>query len=113
MITAFDDTVLKSEGESRVDVWEGRGKVTTPPTDVLPREGRQRRSLARVAGVEPGRHRACVLRRSSTRYPAEIIIGELKDGKWTTEPMPQPDEGMQVRGYGSPLAWSERRHRLI
>ena len=33
MISAFDDSVLKSEGESRVDVWEG-GKVTTPPTDV-------------------------------------------------------------------------------
>ena len=33
MISAFDDSVLKSEGESRVDMWEG-GKVVTPPTDV-------------------------------------------------------------------------------
>src|SRR5262249_38954670 len=33
MITAADDTVLKSEGESRVDVAED-GKVFTPPTDV-------------------------------------------------------------------------------
>ncbi|MCU0398926.1 MAG: hypothetical protein MUC73_12590, partial [Cyclobacteriaceae bacterium] len=32
MVSAFDDTVVKSEGESRVDVWEA-GKVTTPPID--------------------------------------------------------------------------------
>src|SRR5262249_33959892 len=31
--SAFDDSVVKSEGESRVDVWEN-GKVVTPPTDV-------------------------------------------------------------------------------
>ena len=32
MITALDDTVVKSEGESRVDVW-AKGGVVTPPTD--------------------------------------------------------------------------------
>lgn len=32
MVSALDDTVVKSEGESRVDIWEA-GKVTTPPTD--------------------------------------------------------------------------------
>src|SRR5437764_16717 len=32
LVSAFDDTVVKSEGESRVDIWEA-GKVTTPPTD--------------------------------------------------------------------------------
>ena len=32
MVSAFDDSVVKSEGESRVDVWAD-GKVVTPPTD--------------------------------------------------------------------------------
>jgi hypothetical protein len=32
MISALDDTVIRSEGESRADVWEN-GKVVTPPTD--------------------------------------------------------------------------------
>src|SRR5262245_39706584 len=31
MVTAIDDTVVKSEGESRVDVWE-TGRITTPST---------------------------------------------------------------------------------
>src|SRR5262249_8427175 len=40
MISAIDDSVVKSEGESRVDIWErepgaqATGKVTTPPTDI-------------------------------------------------------------------------------
>ena len=32
MVSAFDDTVVKSEGESRVDVWAD-GKVVTPLID--------------------------------------------------------------------------------
>ena len=41
MVTAFDDTVVKSEGESRVDVWEG-GKTVTPPTEVYRARHRRR-----------------------------------------------------------------------
>ncbi len=33
MISALDDSVIRSEGESRVDVWDaGTGRVTTPDT---------------------------------------------------------------------------------
>ena len=46
-------------------------------------------------------------------YPAEVIIGELGGGKWTTSRMDRkkfhPPEAIksafQVRGYGSPLLW--------
>jgi dipeptidyl aminopeptidase/acylaminoacyl peptidase len=36
-------------------------------------------------------------------HPAEIIVGETKEGKWKTEQMPRG--GIQIRGYGSPLLW--------
>lgn len=102
MISAFDDSVVKSEGESRVDVWED-GKVVTPPTEVY----RQNASspyawLESLAWSPDGKRFAfCAV---FDGYPAEIIVGDLKNDEWTTHRMPRSD-GVQVRGYGTPLRW--------
>jgi dipeptidyl aminopeptidase/acylaminoacyl peptidase len=103
MVTAVDDTVLKSEGESRVDVWEG-GKVVTPPTDVYRAKAASPYAwLEHLAWNPDGtRFAFCAI---FDAYPAEIIIGQLKDGKWGTSRPPRGPGGFQVRGYGSPIRW--------
>jgi dipeptidyl aminopeptidase/acylaminoacyl peptidase len=102
MVSAFDDTVVKSEGESRVDVWEG-GKVTTPPTDVY-----RAKAASPYAWLEGLAWNAEGTRYAFNAvfdaYPTEIIFGEAKEGKWETSRMSR-EEGAQVRGYGSPLKW--------
>src|SRR5205823_880349 len=37
-------------------------------------------------------------------YPAEIIVDEWKDGKWTAARIPRRFDH-HIRGYGSPLKW--------
>jgi dipeptidyl aminopeptidase/acylaminoacyl peptidase len=110
MISAFDDSVVKSEGESRVDVWEA-GKVTTPPTDVYRAKAATPYAWLENLAWNPdgSRFAFCAV---FDGHPAEIIVGESKDGKWTTEQMPRG--GIQIRGYGSPLKWSatNRLHAL-
>ena len=102
MVSAIDDTVIKSEGESRVDVWED-GKVTTPPTDVYRAKAASPYAWLEGLAWNPDgtRFAFCAIHDA---YPAEIIVGELKEGKWKTSRMPRKD-GAQVRGYGSPLKW--------
>ncbi len=106
MISAFDDTVVKSEGESRVDVWEG-GKVVTPPTDVYRAKAASPWAwLENLAWNPDGtRFAFCAV---FDAYPAEIVIGTSADKGWTTELMPRSNN-RQVRGYGSPLLWTEHR----
>ena len=103
MVTALDDTVIRSEGESRVDVWE-EGKVVTPPTDVYRAKAASPYAwLENLAWSPEGtRFAFCAIHDA---YPAEVIIGEAKDGKWATSRMPRKND-IQVRGYGSPLRWS-------
>jgi dipeptidyl aminopeptidase/acylaminoacyl peptidase len=103
MVTAIDDTVIKSEGESRVDVWED-GKVTTPPTDVYRKKAAS--PYAWLEGLawnpEGTRFAFCAI---FDAYPAEIIIGEAKESQWTTAKMPRTT-GRHVRGYGTPIRWA-------
>jgi dipeptidyl aminopeptidase/acylaminoacyl peptidase len=112
MVTALDDSVVKSEGESRVDVWEG-GTVTTPPTDVYRAKAASPYAwLENLAWNPDGtRFAFCAV---FDAYPTEIVLGESKDGEWTTDRMnrkqlfqpPGVKTGeVQVRGYGSPLLW--------
>jgi dipeptidyl aminopeptidase/acylaminoacyl peptidase len=101
MVTAYDDSVVKSEGESRVDVWEG-GKVVTPPTDVYRAKAASPYAWLESLAWNPDgtRFAFCAI---FDAYPTEVIIGELKGGEWTTDRI---DRGnLQVRGYGSPLSW--------
>ena len=103
MVSALDDTVVKSEGESRVDVWEA-GKITTPPTDVYRKNAAS--PYAWLEGLswntDGTRYAFCCIHDA---YPAEIILGELKNGTWDTSRMTRP-KGVHVRGYGSPLKWA-------
>jgi dipeptidyl aminopeptidase/acylaminoacyl peptidase len=104
MITAPDDTVITSEGRSRVDVWDAdTGKVT--PTD----QGWQKTAaspypwLENLAWSPDGAKLAyCTV---FDAYPAEVIIAEAKGGAWPARRMKRY-KGIHVRGYGSPLKWS-------
>lgn len=102
MVSAIDDSVVKSEGESRVDVWED-GKIVTPPTDVYRAKAASPYAwLENLAWNPDGtRFAFCAI---FDAYPTEIIIGNAADGKWETSRMPR-GEGTHVRGYGSPLTW--------
>jgi dipeptidyl aminopeptidase/acylaminoacyl peptidase len=107
MISAIDDTVVKSEGESRVDVWED-GKTVTPPTDVYRAKAASPYAWLEGLAWNPDgtRYAFCAVHDA---YPTEIIIGDRNDGKWTTSKMPRnlgKNFGdLHVRGYGSPLKW--------
>ncbi|MBX9583083.1 MAG: S9 family peptidase [Gemmataceae bacterium] len=104
LITAPDDTVIRSEGDSRVDVWEAdTSKVT--PTDQGWRKGAGSPWpwLESVAWNPAGTRLAyCAI---WDGYPAEVIVCERTDG-WPARRMPRP-EGVHVRGYGSPLWFGE------
>jgi dipeptidyl aminopeptidase/acylaminoacyl peptidase len=105
MVTAIDDSVLKSEGESRVDVWEG-GKVTTPPTDVYRKNASSPWAWLENLAWNPDGTRFA-FNAIFDAYPTEIIVGELKDGTWATTRLPRGwgQRDLHVQGYGSPLKW--------
>ena len=100
MVTAIDDTVVKSEGESRVDVWED-GKIVTPPTDVYRAKAASPHAwLENLAWNPDGtRFAFCAI---FDAYPTEVIIGDVTAGKWETYRMPRT---RHVRGYGSSIEW--------
>jgi dipeptidyl aminopeptidase/acylaminoacyl peptidase len=102
MVSAANDSVLKSEGESRVDVWEA-GKIVTPPTD--PYRGKAASPhawLESLAWSADGQQFAfCAI---FDAYPAEIVLCRLLSGNWQTELLKRPPS-VHVRGYGSPLKW--------
>lgn len=102
MVTAQDDTVLKSEGESRVDVWED-GQVKTPPTDVYRAKAHSPHAWLENLTWSPdgAKFAFCAI---FDAYPAEVVIGTKRGGSWTTELMQRPAE-LHVRGSGSPLKW--------
>jgi hypothetical protein len=108
MISAFDDSVLKSEGESRVDVWED-GKIVTPPTDVYRKKAAS--PWAWLEGLTWGgsnynKFAFCAI---FDGYPTEVIVGRIgdEDNVWG---MRKVQRGARhIRGYGSPLMWEESR----
>lgn len=104
MVSAVDDTVVKSEGESRVDVWDG-GKVVTPPTDVYRAKAASPHAWLEGLAWNPDGTRFA-FNAVFDAYPAEVILGERKEGTWAVWQMPRP-AGRQVQGYGSPLRWNE------
>ncbi|MFO0823528.1 MAG: S9 family peptidase [Gemmataceae bacterium] len=108
MVSAFDDTVLKSEGESRVDVWEG-GKIVTPPTAVYREKAASPHAwLEHLAWNPDGtRFAFCAI---FDAYPTEIVLGQLTESnKWTTHLYKRQEfQGGKIehiRGYGTPLSW--------
>lgn len=110
MVTAFDDTVVKSEGESRVDIWAD-GKVTTPPTDSY-RKNPKNSPYAWLENLcwNPSGTRFAFTAVHDA-YPAEVIIGSLDGSQWTTALLDRNggDKPWEVVGYGrgigQPLKW--------
>lgn len=112
MITAFDDTVVKSEGESRVDIFdvykEGlneTGKVTTPSTEVY---------RAKASSPYAWLDNLCMNEKGSgiaftavhDGYPAEVILFlETNDSNWKTRRVDRDGE-WEVVGYGRSLGQS-------
>jgi len=110
LISAADDTVLKSEGESRVDVWD-EGRLTTPPTDAYrARASSPHAWLESLAWSADGRRFAfCAI---FDAHPAEIAIGEKGQDSWRIDLMPRPAD-TQIHGYGSPLKWHPAEAALL
>jgi dipeptidyl aminopeptidase/acylaminoacyl peptidase len=106
MVTAFDDTVVKSEGESRVDIWEA-GKVTTPPTDVYRAKAASPHAwLEDLAWSPDGKRFAfCAI---FDAYPAEVVIGTKSSEGWDVSLAPR-DGKWELVGYGRaigpPVLW--------
>jgi dipeptidyl aminopeptidase/acylaminoacyl peptidase len=102
MVSALDDSVVKSEGESRVDIWED-GNITTPPTSVYRAEAATPRAwLESLAWSPDGQKFAfCAI---FDAHPTEIVIGSKAGNEWKTELMRRPSQ-VHIRGYGSPLKW--------
>lgn len=113
MVSCIDDTVIKSEGESRVDIWEA-GKVVTPPTDVYRAKAASPHAwLEGLAWSPDGTKLAfCAI---FDAYPAEVIFASLNDEKWIAKRLDRSEGNIQVRGYGSPLKWGidDRLYLLI
>jgi dipeptidyl aminopeptidase/acylaminoacyl peptidase len=115
MVSAFDDTVVKSEGESRVDVWEA-GKVTTPPIDAY----RKNPANSPYAWLENLCWNADGSRFAFTAvhdaYPAEVIVGTAGEKEWSVARVDRAGQ-WEVVGYGRamgpPLIWTGAEKLLV
>ncbi|HEY2787092.1 MAG TPA: prolyl oligopeptidase family serine peptidase [Fimbriiglobus sp.] len=104
MITAHDDTVIRSEGESRVDVFEvATGRVVTPET--APYRAKAATPHAWLENLtwngDGDKVAFCAI---FDGYPTELVVLSSSESGWTTELKPRPF-GIHVHGYGSPLNW--------
>ncbi len=117
MVSALDDTVVKSEGESRVDVWEA-GKVTTPPTDAY-RKNPKNSPYAWLENLcwSPDGNRFAFTAVHDA-FPAEIILGSLGGSDWTVGVLNRK-EGKAPwevvgygRGFGAPLKWNNEDYLI-
>lgn len=97
MVSAFDDTVVKSEGESRVDIWAD-GKVVTPPTDSY-RKNPKNSPYAWLENLcwNPSGTRFAFTAVHDA-FPAEVITGTESGSVWETARYER--DGWEVVGYG-------------
>lgn len=102
MITAPDDTVIRSEGDSRVDVWDaGTNRVVTTDQGWKKTAGSPWPWLEGLAWNPAGTRVAyCTI---FDAYPAEVIVCTADGTNWASSRVARSD--WQVHGYGSPLAW--------
>ncbi len=121
MVTAFDDTVVKSEGESRVDVWESQpgapatGKVVTPPTDAYRAKAASPHAwLEDLAWSTDGsRFAFCAI---FDAYPAEVVIGTKSAAGWDVSLAPREGKWELVgygRAIGAPVQWINGEEYLV
>ena len=107
MITAIDDTVVQSEGHSRVDVWDATsGQVVTTDQSWRKAAASPWPWLGSLAWNPAGTAVAyCTV---FDAHPAEIVVQVDSDGAWEAVQLPRMPR-TQVHGYGSPLLWSSTR----
>ena len=105
MIAAPDDTVIKSEGKSRVEVWDAESKKVSPTDETWRKSAGSPYPWLESLAWSPDGYRLayCTI---FDAHPAEVIVNEFKDGKWAGTRMKRR-EGVHVRGYGSPLKWRD------
>ncbi len=122
MVSAFDDTVVKSEGESRVDVWThepealATGKIVTPPTDSY-RKNPKNSSYAWLENLcwKPDGTRFAFTAVHDA-YPAEVIVGRFDGSQWVTDKVERDGKWEVIgygRGMGTPMAWSKETLGLL
>ena len=95
MVTAADDSVVKSEGESRVDVWED-GKTVTPPTDVYRAKAASPYAWLEGLTWSPDGSRFAFVAVHDA-YPAEVVVGQHSAAGWGVTKLKR--DGWQVVGY--------------
>ncbi len=106
MVTSNDDTVIRSEGESRVDILElESGKIVTP--DIGPYRAKAHTPHAWLEGLSwnlmGDKVALCAI---FDGHPTELIVLSRGETGWTTEKQSRSG-GVHVHGYGSPLKWSQ------
>jgi dipeptidyl aminopeptidase/acylaminoacyl peptidase len=103
MVTAADDTVIRSEGGSRVDVWDWDVSMTSRTDDGWKDSAASPYPwLEGLAWNAEGTQFAfCTV---FDAYPAEVVVQTWDGGKWTASRVDR-GPGVHVRGYGSPLGW--------
>lgn len=102
MISAYDDSVIKSEGESRVDVWED-GKVVTPSTDPYRVNAHSPHAWLQGLTWSPD-GKKFAFNAIFDGYPTELVIGTHSQSGWNISLMERPPQ-LHVNGYGSHLKW--------
>jgi dipeptidyl aminopeptidase/acylaminoacyl peptidase len=112
MVSCIDDTVIKSEGESRVDIWEG-GEVVTPSTDAYREKAASPHAwLESLAWSQDGKNLAfCTI---FDAYPTEVILQVQQKAGWVSKRLGRI-HGLHIRGYGSPLKfkWFSEQNDLL
>lgn len=114
MITAFDDTVVKSEGESRVDIWED-GKVSTPPTDSYRAKAASPHAWLEdlTWNTDGSRFAFCAI---FDGYPSEVVLGTRSAAGWDVALAPRSGKWELVgygRAIGKPVLWVSTDHYLV
>ena len=106
MISAPDDTVIASEGRSRVDVWDAATGKVTPTDDGWRKSAASPWPWLESLAWDPAGDRLAYCSIFDA-HPAEVIIYERSESGWSARRMKRPD-GAHVHGYGSQLRWNER-----
>ncbi|HEX4612014.1 MAG TPA: S9 family peptidase [Urbifossiella sp.] len=111
MITAPDDTVVRSEGDSLVDVWDAASKTVTATDQSWKKTAASPWPwLESLAWNEDGTRLAyCTI---FDGYPAEVIVCQRREEGWPAVRVPRAD-GHHVHGYGSPLRWADGSVRYL
>jgi dipeptidyl aminopeptidase/acylaminoacyl peptidase len=107
MITAPDDTVVKSEGSSRADVWDADTKKVTVADESWRKTAASPWPWLESLAWSPDGQRLAFCSIFDA-FPAEVIVQALDNGSWKARKLLRPqgsNEKIHVRGYGSPLLW--------